>query len=354
MSRVPLMDLAAAHAEIAEEVTAGFARVMANTTFVKGPEVAAFEQEYAAFCGAAHCVGLANGTDAVELALRAVGVGPGSKVVIPANTFVATAGAVTRIGARPVLCDVSPGSLLMDPAAIPSGADAIVPVHLYGRPAPMADILRAAAGVPVVEDAAQSHGATYSVHGAIAATSFYPGKNLGAYGDAGAVTTDDPLLARKVRLIADHGGKRKHEHLVPGYNSRLDTLQAVVLRAKLRRLAAANEARRAAAARYTDLLSDLGIGLPEVTSEHVWHLYVVRVPDRDTIAARMAELGVQTGIHYPLPIHLQPAYAHLGYRPGDFPVAEATAKEILSLPIFSQLTGEQQVQVADALRKALL
>jgi dTDP-4-amino-4,6-dideoxygalactose transaminase len=252
-----------------------------------------------------------------------------------------------------VLCDVDDAALLMDPAAIPSGADAIVPVHLYGRLAPMAEILRVAGNVPVVEDAAQSQGAATGIGGAIAATSFYPGKNLGAYGDAGAVTTNDAALARQVRLLADHGSERKYEHLVPGFNSRLDALQAVVLRAKLRRLATANEGRREAARRYAELLGDLDVRLPEAAPEHVWHLYVVRVPDRDAVAARLAELGVQSGIHYPLPIHLLPAYAHLGHGPGDFPVAEAAAQELLSLPMFPHLTPEQQAHVADALRKAL-
>ncbi|MFI7643293.1 DegT/DnrJ/EryC1/StrS family aminotransferase [Nonomuraea sp. NPDC049400] len=350
---VPLIDLAAAHAEIAEEVHDGFERVIANAAFIHGAEVTAFEEEYAAFCATAHCVSLANGTDAVELALRAIGIGPGSQVVLPANTFTATAGAVMRIGAQPVPCDVTPDSLLIDPAAIPPWADAIIAVHLYGRPAPMQAILAAAGDIPVVEDAAQFHSAAPTIRGTVAATSFYPGKNLGAYGDAGAIITDNPELARHVRLLANHGSERKYEHLMPGFNSRLDTLQAVVLRAKLRRLNAANQARRAAAGRYNELLAGLPIRLPEITPQDVWHQYVIRVHERDAVAAGLDKLGVQTGVHYPKPIHLLPAYAHLGYGPGDFPVAEAAATQVLSLPMHPHLTEEQQRYVADALHRVL-
>ncbi|WP_283139111.1 DegT/DnrJ/EryC1/StrS family aminotransferase [Rhizohabitans arisaemae] len=363
MTTVPLMDLATPHREIAEEIRAGFERVMSATAFVKGPEVAAFEREYAEFQRVSHCVGVANGTDAIELALRAVGVGPDVPVVLPANTFVATAGAVLRCGARPILCDVDPQYLLMDPAALfdvlTEDTAAIVPVHLYGQMAPMSEIMGLAGRIPVIEDAAQSQGAAQggrTIFGSLAATSFYPGKNLGAYGDAGAVTTDDDELQRQVRLIADHGSEKKYEHLVPGVNSRLDALQAVVLRAKLARLAAGNEARRAAAARYAELLGDLDeVQLPATAPDntHVWHLYVIRVAERARVMASLAEQGIQTGIHYPKPVHLHPAYRSLGYAPGDFPVSEAAAEEIVSLPMFPHITEEQQALVADALRKAL-
>ncbi|MET9018395.1 DegT/DnrJ/EryC1/StrS family aminotransferase [Actinopolymorpha sp. NPDC004070] len=361
MTTVPFVDLRAAHAEIETEVRAGFDQVLAATAFVKGPDVAAFEEEYAAFCGVSHCVGLGNGTDAIELALRAAGVGPGTEVVVPANTFVATVEAVVRAGAQPVLVDVDKDTLLIDPeqvaAAIGPRTRAIVPVHLYGRLAPVAELLDL--GPTVVEDAAQSQGAVRDGRrtvGAIAATSFYPGKNLGAYGDAGAVVTDSPELARAVRLLADHGSERKYVHETLGFNSRMDTLQAVVLRAKLRRLQKWNSQRADAATRYTEMLAGLpGLVLPEAGSdgEHVWHLYVVRVPDREQVAAVLGELGVAYGIHYPVPVHLTPAFRSLGHEAGDFPVTEEAAGHILSLPMFPQITVSQQEQVVQAVRKAL-
>ncbi|MEU7018466.1 DegT/DnrJ/EryC1/StrS family aminotransferase [Streptomyces sp. NPDC046385] len=370
MNQIPLVDLKAAHAEVAEEIRAGFDRVLAGTAFIGGAEVREFEREYAEFGGVAHVVGVANGTDALELALRASGVGSGDEVVVPANTFIATAGAVARAGARPVLVDCDPETLLIDPAAavaaVGPGTRAVVPVHLYGQ---SADVAALAAALPervrIVEDAAQSQGASRDGRtpgsGGIAATSFYPGKNLGAYGDAGAVLTDDPEAAALVRAIANHGGVEKYRHDVPGFNSRLDGLQAVVLRAKLRRLAAGNAARRAAAARYDELLAPLAASgrlvLPDTAegNEHVWHLYVVRVPgaDRDAVVGKLNAGGIGAGVHYPDPVHLTPAYAHLGYRRGDFPHAERAAGEILSLPLFPQITPDQQQQVGDALVNAL-
>jgi dTDP-4-amino-4,6-dideoxygalactose transaminase len=358
---VPFVDLAAMHAEVSDEIQAGFDAVLADGAFVQGPAVDAFEAEFAAFGGAAHCVGVGNGTDALELALRAVGVSAESEVVLPANTFVATAEAVLRAGARPVLADVDPDHLLLDPdrvkAVVAPQTAAVIPVHLYGQLAPMAGLT--ALGLPVIEDAAQSHGATQDglrFFGALAATSFYPGKNLGAYGDAGAVLTGSADLARSVRLLANHGSAEKYRHETLGFNSRLDTLQAVVLRAKLARLADWNERRRAAAARYTELLA----GLPEVTpprvapgNEHVWHLYVIRVPDRDRVLADLREAGVQAQIHYPVPVHLQPAFRDLGYGPGDFPIAEEAAGQILSLPLFPHITVEQQQNVVNMLRSVL-
>lgn len=370
MNQIPLVDLKAAHAEVAEEIRAGFDRVLAGTAFIGGAEVREFEREYAAFGGVAHVVGVANGTDALELALRASGVGSGDEVVVPANTFIATAGAVARAGARPVLVDCDPDTLLIDPAAavaaVGAGTRAVVPVHLYGQ---SADVAALAAALPervrIVEDAAQSQGANRNGRtpgsGGIAATSFYPGKNLGAYGDAGAVLTDDPEAAALVRAIANHGGVEKYRHDVPGFNSRLDGLQAVVLRAKLRRLAAGNAARRAAAARYHELLAPLAeagrLVLPATAegNEHVWHLYVVRVPgaDRDAVVGKLNAGGIGAGVHYPDPVHLTPAYARLGYRRGDFPHAERAAAEILSLPLFPQISPDQQQQVVDALVNAL-
>jgi dTDP-4-amino-4,6-dideoxygalactose transaminase len=364
---IPLVDLQAAHLEVAEEINSGLVRVLADGAFIKGPDVAEFEREFAAFCGVSHCVGVANGTDAVELALRAVGVPPAAEVVLPANTFVATAEAVVRAGARPVFADVDSDHLLLDPTAAAKmiGPDtaAVVPVHLYGQLAPMKALAETARehGVALVEDAAQSHGAAQrgsavGILGHAAAVSFYPGKNLGAYGDAGAVVTNSAALARTVRLLGDHGSERKYVHTELGFNSRLDSLQAVVLRAKLRRLADWNERRRKAAARYSEMLA----GLPEVKlprtapdNVHVWHLYVIQVPRRDHVVEILNGLGIQAAIHYPVPVHLQPAFRRYGYARGDFPVAEAAAGQILSLPLYPQITLDQQRLVADALRRAL-
>ncbi|GAA4811426.1 DegT/DnrJ/EryC1/StrS family aminotransferase [Streptomyces ziwulingensis] len=370
MNRIPLVDLKAAHEEVADEVRAGFERILADTAFVGGEEVRLFEREYAGFGGVAHCVGVANGTDAVELALRAVGVGPGDEVVLPANTFIATAGAVARIAARPVLADCLPGSHLLDPeaalAAVGPATRAVLPVHLYGQ---MADVTALAGHLPghvrIVEDAAQCQGATRDGRppgsGHIAATSFYPGKNLGAYGDAGAVLTDDEELAARVRAVANHGGVAKYRHDVPGFNSRLDGLQAVVLRAKLARLAAANTARRAAAARYDALLAHLAEAdravLPVTApgNVHVWHLYVVQITgaDRDDVVGKLNAEGIGAGVHYPTPVHLTPAYRHLGHARGDFPHAERAADRMLSLPLYPQITPDQQRRVVDALVHAL-
>ncbi|MFJ9711821.1 DegT/DnrJ/EryC1/StrS family aminotransferase [Streptomyces sp. NPDC101234] len=370
MNQIPLVDLKAAHAEVADEVRAGFDRILAGTAFIGGDEVRRFEREYAEFGGVAHCVGVANGTDAVELALRASGVGVGDEVVVPANTFIATVGAVARIGARPVLADCLPDSHLLDPQAaldaVGPGTRAVVPVHLYGQ---LADVTALTGQLPdhvrVVEDAAQCQGATRDGRtpggGGIAATSFYPGKNLGAYGDAGAVLTDDEERADLVRAIANHGGVAKYRHDVPGFNSRLDGLQAVVLRAKLARLADGNAARRAAAARYDALLADLAaagrVVLPATApgNVHVWHLYVVQVADadRDDIVGKLGAEGIGAGVHYPAPVHLTPAYRRLGYDRGDFPNAEKAADRILSLPLYPQITPDQQQRVVDVFADAL-
>ncbi|GAA2025102.1 DegT/DnrJ/EryC1/StrS family aminotransferase [Catenulispora yoronensis] len=363
-SRIPLVDLAAAHAEIAEEVEAGFAEVLARTAFVGGPAVAEFEREYAEFGGVRHCVGVGNGTDAVELALRAVGVGPGHEVIVPVNTFAATAEAVARTGAVSVFVDVDPDTCLIDvPAALAAvgpATKAVVPVHLYGQLAPVEELQAGLAGgeVRIVEDAAQCQGATRkdrtpgSGPGAIAATSFYPGKNLGAYGDAGAVLTDDDGLARTVRTLASHGGLTKYAHDIVGVNSRLDTLQAVVLRAKLRRLPTWNAARRAAAAYYDKLLADVeDVVTPTVLpgNEHVWHLYTVLVPERDAVLADLDAEGVGAGIHYPVPLHRTGAFA----TDASFPVAEHIAAHTLSLPLHPHLTRDQQERVAAVLARAL-
>jgi dTDP-4-amino-4,6-dideoxygalactose transaminase len=364
---IPLVDLRAAHAEVAEEISVGFDRVLADGAFIKGPQVDAFEREFAAFSGAAHCVAVANGTDAIELTLRAIGVPAGAEVVLPANTFVATAEAIVRAGACPVFADVDPDHMLLDPVSVAkvvgTGTAAVVPVHLYGQLAPMDPLAEVAAGcgAAIVEDAAQCQGATQDDKGpgsvgVAAATSFYPGKNLGAYGDAGAVLTGSAELARSIRLLGDHGSERKYEHVDLGFNSRMDALQAVVLRAKLRRLEEWNQRRRQAAARYDELLEGMeGVILPRTApgNVHVWHLYVIQTPRRDHVVRVLNELGVQASIHYPVSAHLQPAFRRYGYGPGDFPVAEAAADRILSLPLYPHITPDQQQAVASAVRHAL-
>ncbi|OJV56944.1 MAG: erythromycin biosynthesis sensory transduction protein eryC1 [Cellulomonas sp. 73-145] len=364
---IPFVDLLAQHAEVADEVRAGLDEVFAATAFVGGPAVSAFEADYAAYVGAAHCIGVANGTDALELALRAVGVRPGGEVIIPANTFIATAEAASRIGAVPVPVDVDPVHLLMDPAAVRAAVgprtEAIVPVHLFGQVAPVEELgkIAADAGVPLIEDAAQAQGArrngrSAGTFGLAAGTSFYPGKNLGAAGDGGAVTTSDAQVARSVRVIAAHGSAHKYDHEVIGFNSRLDTVQAVVLAAKLRRLEAWNAGRRAAADRYAVLLDGVdAVQLPTTAegNEDIWHLYVVQVEERDRVLAELSAAGIGVGIHYPTPVHLTAAYADLGHGRGAFPVAEAAADRILSLPMFPHLTSGQQEQVVEQLARSV-
>ena len=365
--RVPFVDLKSQQEEIDAEVRAGLDEVFATTAFVGGPAVARFEAAYAAAIGVSHAVGVANGTDALELALRAVGVTPGGEVILPANTFIATAEAASRIGAVPVPVDVDPVHLLIDPdavrAALTPRTHAVVPVHLFGQVAPVEVLMKIAAdaGVPLVEDAAQSQGARRlgqpaGSFGLAAGTSFYPGKNLGAAGDAGAVLTDDADVARTVRVLAAHGSAHKYDHELIGMNSRLDTVQAVVLEAKLARLAGWNERRRAAAAYYGELLAGVaGVQVPVSVegNEDVWHLYVVQVDERDRVLQELTDSGVGVGIHYPVPVHLTGAYAHLGLRRGSFPVAEAAAGRILSLPMFPHLTHVQQERVVEVLRSSL-
>jgi dTDP-4-amino-4,6-dideoxygalactose transaminase len=311
---------------------------------------------------------MANGTDAIEIALRALGVGPGDECIVPANTFIATAEAVSRAGATPVLVDCADDeTYLIDTdavkAAVTPRTRAIIPVHLYGQAAPVERLLPLATrmGIWLVEDAAQAHGAcrygtSAGALGDAAATSFYPGKNLGAYGDAGAALTSSADVAARMRMIRDHGSPRKYEHEVLGVNSRLDTLQAVVLSAKLRRLAGWNAARRAAAARYDELLCGCDAVVRPRTldgNEHVWHLYTVRVPDRDRVLKELRAAGIGAGIHYPQPIHLTEAFAGLGYEEGAFPVAEGTARGLLSLPLFPEITVAQQERVASVLASVL-
>jgi dTDP-4-amino-4,6-dideoxygalactose transaminase len=361
---VPLVDLRIQTDRVAEGVRDALDQMMSTTSFVLGPQVDLFEQEYAEFCSVDHCIGVGNGTDAIELALRAAGVGPGDDVVIPANTFVATAEAVVRSGARVVLADCGE-DFLLDPASLSDHLTrrtrAVIGVDLYGQVADFASI-RTAVGRDVLlfEDAAQSQGASRDGQmagsfGTAASTSFYPGKNLGAFGDAGAVMTGDAEVAERTRMLRNHGGTRRYEHLEVGVNSRLDSLQAAVLSLKLRELEQWNQERRNAAHRYGELLGGLSqVQLPAVADGnlHVWHLYVVRVPERERVLAELAAAGIHAGIHYPAPVHLLPAFAHLG-RPGSFPVAEQMAGEILSLPIFPGITDQQQERVAEVLTRAV-
>ena len=365
--KVPLVDLAAQQAEINDEVRAGLDEVFAKTSFIGGPAVGEFEAAYAEATGVSYCIGVANGTDAIELALRAAGVDAGAEVILPANTFIATAEAVSRIGAVPVLVDVDPTYLLIDPskiaAAVTERTKAIVPVHLFGQVAPVEQLtdIAAEAGVVIVEDAAQSQGATRHARfagsmGLVAGTSFYPGKNLGAAGDAGAVTTNDAEIARQVRVLGAHGSAVKYVHEVIGMNSRLDTVQAVVLNAKLKRLAGWNTRRREAADRYSELLAGVaGVTVPTSApgNSDVWHLYVIRVAERDRVLKGLNDAGVGAGIHYPTPLHLTEAYADLKLGRGEYPVAEQAADEILSLPLYPHISAEQQQFVVEALIRAL-
>jgi len=333
--------------------------------------VATFEREWAEYCRVAHAVGVGSGTDALHLILRALGIGPGDEVITVANTFIATAEAISYAGAKPVLADCRIEDFLLDPAAaaaaITPRTRAIIPVHLYGQPADM-DALGALAqnsGLALIEDAAQAHGASLADGrvcgslGVAAAFSYYPIKNLGAFGDGGAVTTRDEPLARQIRLLRNWGSVVKYHHEVQGFNSRLDTLQAAILSVKLRHLAAWNDARRAAAGWYRSALGGCpGVVLPAEapwTGRHAYHLFVVRVleRDRDVVARAMAARGVQTVVHYPVPIHLQKAYADLGLRRGAFPAAEAASSSILSLPMFPEITQGQVAYVADSLRAVL-
>ena len=368
MTWIPLVDLAAQQAVVSSEVAQGWQQVLAECAFINGPQVAAFEGEFAAFSATRHCVAVANGTDAIEIALRALGVGYGDECILPANTFIATAEAVCRVGARPVLVDCSDDSTyLIDPAAVEAAITvrtrAIIPVHLYGQTAAVEQLIPLAeqSGAWIVEDAAQAHGASRNgicagALGHAAATSFYPGKNLGAYGDAGAVLTGSDELAERIRMIRDHGSQRKYDHQTLGFNSRLDTLQAVVLSAKLRRLNGWNAARREAAARYDSLLASADqIVRPRTLegNEHVWHLYVVCVPGRDRVLKELHSAGIGAGIHYPTPIHLTPAFSWLGYSEETFPNAERASAQVLSLPVFAEISQAQQERVVSVLISAL-
>ncbi|HSL11193.1 MAG TPA: DegT/DnrJ/EryC1/StrS family aminotransferase [Actinomycetota bacterium] len=359
--RVPLLDLNATSAEIREELDAAWSDVVGSSAFVGGPPLAAFEDRWAAYCGRRHAVGVANGTDGLELALRALGIGHGDEVIVPTNTFVATVEAVVFAGATPRLIDVDPRSLVIDPSAIDDAITprtaAVVAVHLHGNMPDMDAVTRVAdaRGIAVLEDAAQAHGATWrgrpaGSFGVASCFSFYPGKNLGAFGDAGAVVTDDEELAATIRSLANHGraaaGPNVHERL--GRNSRLDTLQAAVLSAKLRRLDAWNERRRRAADIYRSQLPP-SVAPVEITEgvDPAYHQFVIRVQERDRIRAELAIHGVDTGIHYPVPCHAHEPFR--GFATSPLPIAESAAAEILSLPMFPQLTVDQIGSVCESL-----
>jgi dTDP-4-amino-4,6-dideoxygalactose transaminase len=366
---VPLVDVGAAYRAQRRELDAAMARVVEAGSFIMGPEVAGFEAAFARFCGSRRAVGVASGTAAIHLALAALGVGPGDEVVTVAHTFTASAEAVLHAGARPRFVDVDEATGGMDPKALAgsvAGAAAVLPVHLYGLPVDLGAIMAVAgeAGVPVVEDTAQAHGATIVLTpgepprragsvGRLAAFSFYPGKNLGAFGDAGAVTTDDDELAERVARLRDHGRVSKYEHAEVGWGERLDTLQAAVLQVKLGRLEAGNAARERLARRYDEALAGVGdLVVPARVDGRTsaWHLYVVRSGRRDELLAHCRAAGVEAGAHYPVPLHLQPAWRHLGYARGDLPASEAWAAECLSLPLYPELGEERQDRVIAAVR----
>jgi dTDP-4-amino-4,6-dideoxygalactose transaminase len=359
---VPFVSLDALHAPLIDAVLADMRELIKTGTFTNGPAVEEFEGEFARYCGREHCAGVANGLDALRFALLARDIGPGDDVLVPAATFVATFEAVSQTGATVVPVDISDDDYCIDgdalAATVGPGTRAVVPVHLYGQLADMRAVAAAARSADIVEDAAQAHGATRDGKGAgqtgiAAAFSFYPAKNLGAFGDAGALVCDDAEVAARVRSLREHGQREKYRHSAIGYTSRLDTLQALVLLRKLPHLQGWNDERRMVAARYSDALADVGdLRLPPVAagSEPVWHLYVVRTAAPDALATFLRERGVATARHYPEPPHLSPAYEHLGYEKGAFPVAEALSRECLSLPLFAGITEEQQERVVEAVR----
>ena len=364
--KVPYLDLKAQYQSIKPEIDAALARVLESCQFVLGPEVAAFEQEFAAYCGTAECIALNSGTSALHLALLAAGIGPGDEVITVPFTFVASVAAVVYTGARPVLVDIDSRSFNMDPfaieAAITPRTKAILLVHLYGQPADMAPIMEIAKrhGLVVIEDAAQAHGAKYKGRpvgsiGDMACFSFYPGKNLGAYGEGGAVTTSNPDYARTIRMLRDWGQDRKYHHLLHGYNYRMEGFQGAILRVKLRHLERWTEARRSVVEQYNNLLADSGVETPTEMpwARHVYHVYTLRADERDGLQTALQAEGIQTGIHYPVPVHLQPAYADLGYGRGAFPRSEKAAEQVLSLPLYPELSSQAIAEVAAAVKKAV-
>jgi len=362
---IPFVDLKAQYRTIKPEIDPAIAHVVETCQFVGGEAVDRFEQNFAKYCGTACAVGASNGTSAIHLALVGLGIGPGDEVIVPCNTFIATAEAVTHAGARTVFVDVEEKTQLIDPerveAAITPRTKAVIPVHLFGQPADMAAIRDIAKrhGLLVVADAAQAHGSAINgdrcaILGDLTTFSFYPGKNLGAYGDAGMIVTDDPKLAERMRALGNHGRKDKYYHFAEGWNYRLDGIQAAILDVKLRHLEDWTERRRSRAARYNAGFENHDGVRPVVEARgrrHVYHLYVVRVRDREGLGTELKKLGISTGVHYPVPLHLQPAYAYLEYSKGDFPTGERCAEEIISLPMFPELTDEMVDEVVRSVLK---
>jgi len=356
---IPYLDLAAQIRSIRPELDAAWARVLDACTFCLGPEVAQFEKDFAQYCGAEHCIGFNNGTSALHVALRLLEIGPGDEVITTPYTFVATSWAICYLGARPVFVDIDEESFNLDPKlveqAVTSRTRAILPVHLYGQPADLNPLLEISRKhqLPLIEDAAQAHGATYQGRrvgtlGRMSCFSFYPGKNLGACGEGGALVTNDAALEQRARSLRDHGSTRRYYHDEIGYNYRMEGIQGAVLRVKLKYLDAWTEARRKVMALYNELLADTPLKLPREAgyAKSAWHLFVVRHPDRDRLKTSLEEHQIGCGLHYPLPLHRQKAFQYLGYKEGDFPVAEAAARECLSLPIYPELTEEQIQLVA--------
>jgi dTDP-4-amino-4,6-dideoxygalactose transaminase len=363
---VPFLDLHSQVEAIGDELTSALVEVVQSGTYVLGPRVAAFEKEFAAFVGAGHCVGVNSGTSALHLALIAAGVNPGDEVITVPMTFIATTWAISYVGATPVFVDVDPVTCTMDVAQVAARitprTKAILPVHLYGQPCDLGPLLELGRqhGIPVIEDAAQAHAARYHDRGAgtsglCGCFSFYPGKNLGACGEAGAVVTNDEQIAARLRCLRDHAQEKRYHHSELGFNYRMDAFQGAVLGVKLRYLERWTRARSLLAERYQELLADLPLQLPRVAAgrRHAWHLFVILHPQRDRVRADLEARGIQTGLHYPIPVHLQKAYQHLGHRPGEFPVAERIGRECLTLPLFPEMTAEQQDTVIAALTESV-
>lgn len=359
---IPLVDLRKQYAPLKDEILSGLERALDGMHLFLGENVQALEREFAQFCGARHGIGVSDGTAALHIILRAMGIGPGDEVITVSHTFIATVEATLLAGARPVFVDIDPATYLMDiaqvEAKITARTKAIMPVHLYGQTVDMAPLLDIASrhGLRVIEDACQAHGAEYKGRragslGDAAAFSFYFSKNLGAYGEGGFISTNDDELARRARMIRDHGSERRYCHDLIGFNARLDEIQAVVLRAKLPHLEEWNEQRRSHASHYKQLLQGTPIVIPVECPDnrHVYHLYVIRVPQRDELQAWLKSRGVFTGIHYPVPVHLQQAMGFLGYKAGDLPATEHVVNEILSLPMYAELTDEQVASVVNAI-----
>ncbi|MBS8266267.1 DegT/DnrJ/EryC1/StrS family aminotransferase [Mesobacillus boroniphilus] len=363
---IPFLDLKAQYKSIESEVKEAVAKIFEDCAFVGGKEVATFEKNFADYCHASYCIGVGNGTDALWLTLKAMGIGHGDEVIVPANTFIASSEAITATGARPVFVDHDKETYTINTEEIPSRitekTKAIMAVHLYGQPADMDPILEIAArhGLKVIEDAAQAHGAEYKGRrvgsiGDAACFSFYPGKNLGAYGDGGAVVTNDKELAGLVRLLSQHGSKVKYIHEIAGYNSRLDGIQAAILNVKMNYIEQWTEARRKNASLYREMLKDTNIILPVEKEDvrHVYHLFVIRIKDREDVQKKLLDRGIQTGIHYPAPIHLTEAYRDLGIPARTFPLSEEYADNLLSLPMYAELTKNQIRKICDALKEII-